>query len=53
VPARAFAIVLNGRVVGLFDTLADAETAMQNLIPPDPPGTLKVIKRGDQRDGRR
>jgi hypothetical protein len=41
---RDFAVVLKGKVIGLFERAADAETAMRNIIPPDPPGTLEIVQ---------
>jgi hypothetical protein len=41
---RDFALVRKGQVLGLFERAADAETAMRNIIPPDPPGTFEIVQ---------
>jgi hypothetical protein len=42
-PTQRFAIIRDGKLVGLFSNAADAETAISNLTAPSPPGTLKLV----------
>jgi hypothetical protein len=43
-PGKSFAIVRDGKVVGLFKTAEDAETAIRSLNEPSTAGSQKVIR---------
>ena len=42
-PRKRFAIVRDGKVVGVFKTAADAKTAMRSLSAPNVPGMQKIV----------